>query len=144
MRIENFKTYLDSRYTGEVIASRSILSAMKKSGLICDYSPWGYLESQKVWYVSTFSGEPCTDYEYLYYGRELQQGEMGTYENPFPSREAMNDSAYGANGFYYKGNYFTTKYLSGCFNAYLIKSEDPASGRRNQIERTMCLWGAIM
>lgn len=144
MRIENFKTYLDSRYTGEVIAARCILSAMKRAGLICDYSEWGYLEPQEVWYVSTFYGEPYTDYHLIYYGRSLQEGELGTYENPFPSAEALLDSKFGGKGFYYKGNYFTHKYLDGCFNPYLIKSEDPMSKRKNAVDRKVCFFGAII
>lgn len=139
--IKNFKNYLDSLPTGEVVTSRSILAAMKRKGLIYDYSPWGYLESQNVYYLWD-DGEIADTFEYL--GRELADGELGTCKNPFPSLDAKINSAYGVSGFYYKGNYFTTQYLSGCFNAYLIKSEDPASRQRNQIKRTMSLWGAVM
>lgn len=44
----NVQTYLDTRYTGEVIGSRRVLAAMKRKGLISGYSEWCYLESHKV------------------------------------------------------------------------------------------------
>lgn len=120
----NIQTYLDTRYMGEVISSRRVLSAMKRKGLISDYSPWGYLESHQVYYVSTWKGEPCTDYYYTEMSRPPKDGELGSYENPYPSMEAMFE-ALNSSGFYYRGHYFTTKYFDGCFKPYLVISEPP-------------------
>ena len=83
------QTYLDTRYTGEVITSKRALCAMKRKGLIMGYSDWGYLESSKVWYISTWMGETCTDYYFVEFGREPKKGEPGSYENPFPTPEAL-------------------------------------------------------
>lgn len=137
------QTYLDSRYTGEVITSKRALCAMKRKGLIMGYSDWGYLESGKVWYISTWMGEPCTDYYFVEFGREPKKGEPGSYENPFPTPEALWE-AYPRTGFYYKGNYFRSSYLDGCLKPYLIKSEPPHSDRPNQVRRTMSVYGAVM
>lgn len=75
--------YVDRLPIGEVVGKKQVLAAMKKRGLIEDYSWFGYLE-----YEDAYNPLPKGDFEYM-------------------------------------GSWFTTQYLSGCFNAYLVKREPP-------------------
>lgn len=140
----NVQDYLDNLPTGEVVCNRRVLAAMKRKGLISDYSPWCYMESHRRYYVSTWSGKPSVDYYDVYFCREPKEGELGSRENPYPSAEALWDDKPHNLGFYYKGHYFQTQYLDGCFNPYLIKSEPPHSGKCNQVLRRMSVFGAVV
>lgn len=142
----NVQTYLDNLPTGEVVTNRRTLAAMKRKGLIVDYSHWCYLEDQRVWYVRWETGKvgKVVDSMYFYFGRELKDEGKGTRDNPFDSFDEMLEAMPEKSGFYYRGHYFTTKYLSGCFNAYLIKSEPPQSGKSNQVHRSTSVFGAIV
>ena len=140
----NVQTYLDSRYTGEVIGSRRVLAAMKRKGLISDYSEWCYLESHKVYYVSEWKGEPCTDYYYMEFGKEPKPGELGSYENPYRSADEMWEALPPRSGFYYRGHYFTMSYLDGCFKPYLIITNPPQSKKKDIVKRTMSVFGAVV
>ena len=92
--------YVDRLPIGEVVCKKQVLAAMKKKGLIEDYSWWGYLE-----YESAYNPLPKGDFEYM-------------------------------------GSWFTTQYLSGCFNAYLVKREPPKGVQGKpcgRVERTMSM-----
>lgn len=142
----DIQTYLDNLPTGEVVTNRRALCAMKRKGLIVDYSPWCYLEDKRVWYIrwETECIGKIADSMYYYFCRELKDGEKGTRDNPFGSFAEMLEAMPRESGFYYRGHYFTSKYLDGCFNAYLIKSEPPMSGNVNRVRRSMSVFGAIV
>lgn len=98
---------LSKAVVGEIIDNKQILAAMKKKGLIVDYSPWGYLESGR----DKFG---CLEY--------------------FPNGEREIE---------YMGCKFSTKYLDGCFSAYLQLVEKNGS-REREVNPRMCLFGAII
>lgn len=138
--------YLDALPTGEAVCSRKVLYAMKRKGLIADYSPWGYLESQKVWYVrwTMDDGHKVTDYFYVELCKALNYGDKGTCYNPFSSIDEMHKTMPHVSGFYYKGHYFTTKYFDGCFCPYLIKTNPPESRKRDEVNRNISLYGRVI
>lgn len=140
----NVQDYLDNLPTGEVVCNRRALAAMKRKGLISDYSPWCYLEGHKVWYIATWLGKPSTEYHFVEFGQEPKEGELGSYENPYRSSDEMWNALPPTTGFYYKGHYFRHQHLDGCFKPYLIKSEPPHSGKPNQVLRRMSVFGAVM
>ena len=142
----NVQTYLDNLPTGEVVTNRRVLAAMKRKGLIVDYSHWCYLEDKRVWYIrwETERIGKIADSMHYYFGRELKEGDKGTRMNPFDSFADMLEAMPKESGFYYRGHYFTSKYMDGCINAYLIKSEPPMSGKVNKVHRSMSVFGAIV
>lgn len=54
------QAYVDRLPIGEVVSSRQVLAAMKKRGLIEDYSWFGYLE-----YEDAYNPLPKGDFEYM-------------------------------------------------------------------------------
>ena len=121
---------------GEAVTSKQILSAMKRKGLIYDYSRWGYLENCRFWYKDN-------DYSnyvmvYLFPNRNSPR----QYDNhPNISHEEILEKYNDSWGkIEYLGFTFEIKYLSGCFSPYLIKT-GPKTEKK--VNRTISLWGAI-
>ena len=115
------------------IVPKRVLAAMKRKGLIYDYSQWGYLESARISYKD-------------------EDDSWHRYVELFPNGNARDaDSFVGTSGelrekfiggrLEYMGFQFDTKYLDGCFKPYLIKT-GPKNG--NEVNHKMCLWGAII
>ena len=124
---------------GEVVPKR-ILAAMKRKGLIFDYSAWGYLENCRIWYSEEWNGREIRDYVMLHIfpkGKSVKE-----YDNhPDLSRSEILDS-FGSDWgeINYLGFTFEVKYLSGCFSPYLIKTGPKTE---KSVNRSMSLWGAI-
>ncbi len=125
------KEILERMPVGEIVP-KQILAAMKRKGLIYDYSYWGYLESAKIRYRDP--DDSWHVYEELFPDGNAKDAEsfIGTHEElrmKFSGRDIS-----------YLGYTFTTKYLDGCFCPYLVKT-GPKNGK--EVERSMCLWGQI-
>ena len=144
--------YIEKLQIGEVVTNKRLLAALKRKGLIFDYSWLGYLE-------------PC----HLYYNEECKSGterwssmlHLFTKGNAPRNYKQFNDGTkylddslslncdsdelhktYGSDGIIeYKGNYFTMQYLSGCFSPYLVKCDEKGHYSR---KRSMSLWGSII
>ena len=106
---------------GEVVPKR-VLAAMKRKGLIFDYSRWGYLENCRIWYTEEWNGREIRDYVMLHIfpnGKSVKE-----YDNDSDlSRSEIRDK-FGSDWgkIEYLGFTFEVKYLSGCFSPYLIKT----------------------
>ena len=144
--------YIEKLQIGEVVTNKRLLAALKRKGLIFDYSLRCYLE-------------PC----YLYYNEECKSGTKRlsrmlhlftkgnaprNYKQCKDGTKYLDDSLslncdsdelhknYGLDGVIeYKGNYFTMQYLSGCFSPYLVKCDKNGNYSR---KRSMSLWGSII
>lgn len=129
---------LGAKKVGTIITDRRVLSTLKRRGLIYGYSDWGYLESAKLhyWESDGYCGsyycdlfpkgnapkERDTDFEdvdkvFAYIGRDIEIEYMG-----------------------YK---FRTKYLDGCFNAYLQLVEKNGN-REMEVNPRMSLYGNVI
>ena len=103
-----------------------------------------YLESQNVYYKSNWDGRKTTDHIFSYQGKEIKDGEVGSVLNPFPNSSDMYKA--GWNNYIdaeYKGFKLGSKYLDGCFNAYLIKKGGKCK-EQNTVERRISLFGKII
>lgn len=126
------KQYLDELPKGGIVKNKRVLSALKRKGLIFDYSPWGYLEIVKVteketkeyWDVWSYlfpnGNAPKKDRVYVEKKDDLDQYRSGTIE--------------------YLGHKFNTKHLDGCMNAYLQKISGDSN---NEVHPRISAWGAI-
>jgi hypothetical protein len=118
---------------GEIIPKR-VLAVLKRSGLIYDYSHFGYLEGQWIYYINCFGERERT---HTYAGKEPKANELGSMENPFPTLQAAREAGYvDWIELHYKGFTLKGKYLSGCFNQYLIKA-DGETANIKKVERNM-------
>ena len=97
------------------ITNKRVLSVLKRVGVIVDYSYWGYLESQRVYYKDDDQVFPSHEE----FGKRIKNGEIGSRENPFPNIEAMIRSVNKHPT--YKGIKLSYKYVDGCFCPYLVK-----------------------
>ena len=143
-RIMRITDYLESLPIGAVITDKRVLSVLKRAGIIYDYSQFGYLESQNVYYKSNWDGRKTTDHIFSYQGKEIKDGEVGSVLNPFPNSSDMYKA--GWNNYIdaeYKGFKLGSKYLDGCFNAYLIKKGGKCK-EQNTVERRIFLFGKII
>ena len=128
--------YLKQLPVGEVVTNKRVLSAIKRKGLIFDYSCYGYLKSCFIYY-----NEECGDNTerwlsmlYLFPNGnaprtyiEFEDGSKFLYKKLSLTcgREELNKT-YGYNDIIeYKGSFFTIKYFDGCFNAFLVKCDKP-------------------
>jgi hypothetical protein len=48
------------------IVPKRVLAAMKRKGLIYDYSHWGYLESAMIWYKEMWNGREESNYVFIH------------------------------------------------------------------------------
>lgn len=133
------KEILANMPCGEIVPKR-ILAAMKRKGLIYDYSAWGYLENCRFWYKEEWNGREISDYVMIYLFPKSNSPKV--YDNhPNLSREQIHSQFGNSWGeIEYLGNTFEVKYLSGCFSPYLVKI-GPKSEK--SVNRSMSLWGAI-
>ena len=128
------KEILAAMPCGEIVSSKRILAALKRKGLIYDYSPWGYLESARISYKDT-------DDSWHYYLKLFPKGNAKESDG-FLGTSAELREKFGYNGeISYMGCTFSTKYLSGCFAPYLMKTS-PVTEK--VVNRSMSLWGAII
>lgn len=136
------KEILEKMPIGEVVPKR-ILSAMKRKGLIFDYSPWGYLESARIWYKEMYNSREESNYvrRELFPNANAHDCEFSDL-HPGLSREEIIDKYTGGH-IEYLGFTFDTQYLSGCFSPYLVKT-GPKTSETKTVKRSMSLWGAIM
>lgn len=117
---------------GEVVPKR-ILAAMKRKGLIYDYSWFGYLESARISYKDP-------DDSWHYYIETFPKGNAKDAENFVGTSEELREKFFGST-INYLGYTFDTKYFSGCFKPYLIKTGPKTE---KVVNHSMCLWGAIV
>jgi len=134
------KDFLAVTKVGSIIINKRVLSTLKKRGLIFDYSEWGYLESCKVRYKDEYDGKVTIEHEYIDLfpkgnARECQ-GRI------FESREEMREFI-GYNDITYMDCEFSTKYLDGCFSAYLQLTEKNGC-REKEVNPRMSLWGNVL
>jgi len=124
---------------GGIVKNKRVLAALKRASLIFGYSKWGYLESQNVHYMS---GDDVS-HQFTYAGPAINDGDKGSRYKPFESFEARGDAGYFLSlDFWYKGHRFVTKYLDGCFNAYLQKIDGPTKSSET-LNPKMSVWGSI-
>lgn len=133
------KEILAKMPVGEIVPKR-ILAAMKRKGLIYDYSWWGYLENCRFWYKEEWKGRDISDYVMTYLFPKGNSPKE--YDNHLGiSREEIIEKFNGSWGeIEYLGCTFEIKYLSGCFSPYLIKT---APVTEKTVNRSMSLFGAI-
>jgi len=121
---------------GQVITNKRLLSVLKRKGLIYDYSQWGYLES--CWVVKPAESD---GYRYRHLGY-LFNGNAPKDTNCVYCETENEFDNLTPNEIEYMGCRFRTKYLSGCFNAYLeLVSKNGDS--QKEVNQTMSLWGAV-
>ena len=118
---------------GEIVPKR-ILAAMKRKGLIYDYSPFGYLESVSVNYKDPNDS-------WYYYLELFPNGNAKDADSFVGTSEELRKKFTMNGNITYHGCTFSTKYLSGCFKPYLVKT---APKTDVVVNRTMCLWGAVI
>lgn len=117
---------------GEIVPRR-ILAAMKRKGLIYDYSWWGYLESARISYKDP-------DDSWHYYVELFPNGNAKEADNFVGTSDELRKKFFGGD-IVYQGYTFSTKYLSGCFQPYLVKTGPKTE---KTVNRSMSLWGAIV
>ena len=108
------KEIISNLEIGKAITNKQLLNTFEKKGLIYGYSEWCYLESCRI------SGSG-TDFWYETFSNSNSPKCYDTKEN-LNSEELLNK--YGNNlEFEYMGHTFSTKYISGCFQPYLIMTK---------------------
>lgn len=124
---------------GEVVPKK-VLAVLKRVGLIYDYSSFGYLESCQLRY---HYDDGYRDHKYA---ETFPLGNAPkVYSNPDEDMtwEEMQEKYKYNETIKYKEWEFDTKYLSGCFQPYLVKVSGPTKESRT-VNRSMSLWGAIV
>lgn len=113
--------FLSNLRKGEVITDKRILAILKRAGIIYDYSQWGYLESQNVYYYDEYY--KTLEHIFTYKGGEIKEGDLGSISKPFKDLQAVIDAGYAYDiDADYKGVKLGSMYLDGCFDAYLYKA----------------------
>ena len=125
------KEILAKMPVGEIVPKR-ILAAMKRKGLIYDYSWWGYLESARI----SFKDPDDAWHKYV---ELFPNGNAKEADDFLGTSEELWDK-FGHGEINYLGFTFDTKYLSGCFKPYLVKTGPKTE---KTVNRSMSLWGAI-
>ena len=115
------------------IVPKQVLSAMKRKGLIYDYSFWGYLESAKIHFRDP-------DDSWHKYVELFPKGNAREAETFVGTSSELYDKFFGGQ-VEYLGYTFDTKYLDGCFQPYLVKT-GPENGK--EVNHRMCFFGAIV
>lgn len=144
--------YIEKLQIGDVVTNKRLLAALKRKGLIFDYSFWGYLESCFIYYNEQFGdkterwnkmlhlftkGNAPRNYKLCKDGTKVLNS---TISLNCDSNELYK--TYGLDGVIeYKGNYFTMQYLSGCFSPYLVKCNKDGNYER---KHSMSLFGSIV
>ena len=135
------KEILEKMPCGEVVHNRQILAAMKRKGLIFDYSWWGYLENCRMWYSEKWNGREIRDYVMLHIFPKGKSTKEYDNDTKMSRSEILDEFGSDWGKINYLGFTFELKYLSGCFSPYLIKTAPKTEKVAN---RTMSLWGAIL
>lgn len=125
---------------GAVVTDKRLLSALKKKGLIFDYSEWGYLESCQLCYPYKYNGVESTVWDFVELFPKGNAPKIGSVD--FKSYEEMREFRSGGS-IEYQGCKFDTKYLDGCFCSYLQLVEKFGSSER-EVNPRMSLWGAVL
>lgn len=103
------------------ITDKRVLCALKRAGVIADYSRWGYLEAQLIYYKNT---DGVKDYLCTFLGyfcKRIKDGELGSWQNPYPNIDAIFKDINRHPT--YKGIKLSYKYVDGCFSTYLVKDK---------------------
>ena len=129
------KEILERLPVGEVVP-KQILAAMKRKGLIYDYSYWGYIESVRLHYKSEYSDNDFRLDEIFPLGNAREAADFHG-----ASRDDVNEHFGRQSEINYLGFTFGTKYYDGCFQPYLVKT-GPYNGK--VVRHKMCLWGALV
>ena len=127
------KEILERMPCGEIVLSKQVLAALKRKGLIYDYSYWGYLESARISYVDP-------DDRWHYYVELFPKGNAKEANDFVGTSEELREKFFGGD-ISYLGFTFSYKYLSGCFKPYLVKTSPRTE---KTVNRSMSLWGAII
>ena len=127
------KEILQNLPCGEIVP-KQILAAMKRKGLIWDYSFWGYLESARISYKNP--DDSWHIYQELFpFGNAKEANEfVGTSDE-------LREKFGGNSKIEYLGFTFDYKYLSGCFKPYLVKTGPKTE---KTVNRTMCFFGGVI
>lgn len=111
------KEILNRLPIGEVVPKR-ILAAMKRKGLIYDYSAWGYLESARISYKDP-------DDSWHKYIETFPKGNAKEADDFIGTSDELREKFGFSDTIEYLGDFFETKYFSGCFSPYLVKCKPP-------------------
>lgn len=103
------------------ITDKRVLYALKRAGVIADYSPWGYLETQTLYYKDNDGVKDNIYTAHEEFCKCVKDGELGSWQKPYPSREAMMGDVNRHPT--YKGIKLSYKYVDGCFCPYLVKEK---------------------
>ena len=145
--------YLEKLPIGEIVTNKRLLAALKRKGLIFDYSAHGYLCSCPIYYNEEYNGrvEKYSRMIHLFPSgnapreyRVCPDGEKFLSCHVSTNYECSEvDDIYGYDGgvIEYNGSYFTTQYLDGCFCPYLVKCD--SKGHYNR-RRKMCVWSNVI
>lgn len=133
------KEILAKMPVGEVVPKR-VLAAMKRKGLIYDYSSFGYLENCRIWYKEEWNGREIHDYVMIYLFPNVNAPKEYDLTPNLSRSEIYKQFGTSWGEINYLGFTFEVKYLSGCFSPYLIKTGPKTE---KQVNRSMSLWGAI-
>ena len=133
------KEILSAMPVGEIVPKR-ILAALKRKGLIYDYSPWGYMENCRIWYDDEYKGKKIRDYKMVYLFPNGNAPKEYDFEPGIPYEEIGKKFGGSWGKIEYLGNTFELKYLDGCFSPYLIKS-GPTTEKC--VHRSVCFFGAV-
>ena len=101
------------------ITDKRVLYALKRAGLIADYSHFGYLEGQRIYYKDKDGVKENLYTFHEYFCKRITDGELGSYQNPYPSIDAIFEDI--NRNPTYKGIKLSYKYVDGCFAPYLVK-----------------------
>lgn len=120
---------------GGIVGSKQVLAALKRKGLIYDYSPWGYLEG--CWVNVQYS-------DHVYRGLEelFPDGDAPRDTDHIEMTEEEWDECYIGGTISYLGCTFDTKHLDGCFKPYLQLTSRDGDYTQTSAPR-ICMWGAI-
>lgn len=119
--------YLSSLKPGDVVRDKRALYAMKRAGLIWDYSRWGYLEciilhtsDDDSAMIHIFKKGNAVDLEKVP-GALEGKTRQGRASVNLTWREVLDLYGSDFGRISYKGMEFRAEYISGCFSPYLVK-----------------------
>lgn len=136
--------YIEKLPIGGVVTNKRLLSVLKRKGLIFDYSRFSYIEPCWIHYNQQ-CGEKTERLMMMLHiftngnaPRTYKQYSDGTMAIDRDIQLNCNSDElyeiYGHNGVIeYKGNYFTMKYVDGCFNPYLVKCDEKGHCLQNTL-----------
>lgn len=110
---------------GSIVTDKRTLYKFKRKGFIWDYSQWGYLENLRI------RTKDDRDFSlYLSSNGKCKVGETfdGAMWEKYRQGQGVTEMTYaecsdifGQNEFTFEGMVFSTQYIDGCFNPYLIR-----------------------